>query len=228
LRTGKAIVGGTSAREKVKLNLTAVDELIEVRKNLQGGRRGAPRRRKDGARQGDSLNRSCVVLLSALLQSYVQEVFEKAAKEALPNLRNDQVWDTYWKQMKSWGNPSADNIKSLFLRIGIDDVLDGLSWQNCDNESVRCRLTELNQVRNSIAHGADRLKVNGKKYTLTLAKVETFRDFAKVFADHFEKHALDKLQGRQRKLQGRQRKPQGRQRKPKGRQPSISQRLKGL
>jgi hypothetical protein len=123
LRTGKAIVGGTSARKKVKLNLTAVDELIEVRKNLQGGRRGAPPRLIDGSRQGASLNRSCVVFLSALLQSYVQEVFKLAAQEALPNLRNEQVWELYWKQMKRWGNPSADNIKSLFLRIGIVDVL---------------------------------------------------------------------------------------------------------
>jgi hypothetical protein len=133
------------------------------------------------------------VLLSALLQSYVQEVFEIAAKEALPNLRNDQVWDTYWKQMKSWGNPSADNITSLFLKIGIDDVLGKLSWQNCDNALVRRRLNELNQVRNSIAHGADTLKVNGKKYTLTLQRVGRFRNFARVFADNFEKHALDKL-----------------------------------
>jgi hypothetical protein len=172
---------------------------------------------EDGSRQGASLNRSCVVLLSALLQSYVQEVFKLAAQEALPNLRNEQVWELYLKQMKSWGNPSADNIKSLILRIGIDDVLDGLSWQNCDNESVRCRLTELNQVRNSIAHGADELRVNGKNYTLTLAGVVTFRNFAEVFADRFEKHALDKMQGRQRKLQGRQRKPQGRQRKLQGR-----------
>jgi len=97
-----------------KLNLTPVDELIEVRRNLHGGGRGAPPMLEDGSRQGASLNRSCVVLLSALLQSYVQEVFEMAAKEALPNLRNDQVWDWYWKQMKSWGNPSADNITSLF------------------------------------------------------------------------------------------------------------------
>jgi hypothetical protein len=161
------------------------------------------------------------VLLSALLQSYVQEVFEKAAKEALPNLRNAEVWDTYWKQMKSWGNPSADNITSLFLKIGIADVLGELRWQNCDNALVRHRLNELNQVRNSIAHGADTLKVNGKKYTLTLERVGRFRNFAEVFADRFEKHALDKLQGRQRK-------PQGRQRKLQGRQPSISQRLKGL
>jgi len=176
-----------------KLNLTPVDELIEVRRNLHGGGRGAPPMLEDGSRQGASLNRSCVVLLSALLQSYVQEVFEMAAKEALPNLRNDQVWDTYWKQMKNWGNPSADNIKSLFLKIGIVDVLAGLSWQNCDNGLVRRRLNELNQVRNSIAHGADTLKVNGANYTLTLAKVEAFRNFVQAFADRFEERVLDKL-----------------------------------
>jgi hypothetical protein len=161
------------------------------------------------------------VLLSALLQSYVQEVFELAAKEALPNLRNDQVWDLCWKQMKSWGNPSADNIKSLFLKIGIDDVLDRLSLQNCDNALVRRRLNELNHARNIIAHGTDELQLNGKKYTSTVAEVVTFRNFAEVFTDRFEKHALDKLQGRQRKPQGRQRKPQGRQRKLQGRQRKL-------
>jgi hypothetical protein len=179
LRTGRAIVGGTSAREKVKLNLTAVDELIQVRRKLHGGRRGAPPMLEDGSPQGASLNRSCVVLLSALLQSYVQEVFKVAAKEALPNLRNDQVWDTYWKQMKSWGNPSADNITSLFLKIGIDDVLGKLSWQNCDNALVRRRLNELNQVRNSIAHGADTLKVDGKKVYIDIGKSRKVSKFCK-------------------------------------------------
>jgi hypothetical protein len=111
LRTVRTLVGGTSAREK---RLSSVDELIQVRRNLHGGRRGAPPMLEDGSRQGASLNRSCVVLLSALLQSYVQEVFKLAAQEALPNLRNEQVWELYWKQMKSWGNPSADNITSLF------------------------------------------------------------------------------------------------------------------
>lgn len=177
----------------VALNLTYVDELISVRQVLHGGNRGAPKKVEDGSREGASINRSCVVLLSALLQSYVQEVFEIAAKQALPSLAADEVWKAYWKQMKGWGNPSADNTKTLFLKIGVHDVFDGLRWQSCDNALVRSRLNQLNHVRNSIAHGAVTLRVNDADYALTLAKVKTFRNFAEAFAARFESHVLGRL-----------------------------------
>ncbi|GAB5460211.1 HEPN domain-containing protein [Hoeflea alexandrii] len=176
-----------------ELNLTYVDELISVRQIQHGGARGAPKRVEDGSREGASINRSSIVLLSALLQSYVQEVFETAAKQALPALAADDVWTSYWKQMKSWGNPSAENTKTLFLKIGIHDVFDGLSWQKCDNSLIRSRLNQLNHVRNSIAHGAAVLRVNDVDYFLTLQKVKTFRNFAEAFADRFEDHVMAKL-----------------------------------
>ena len=175
------------------LNLTYVDELISVRQVLHGGARGAPRKVEDGSREGASINRSCVVLLSALLQAYVQDVFKVCARRALPPLVVDQVWNAYWKQMKSWGNPSADNIQNLFLKVGISDVFQGLSWRKCDNSIVRSRLNQLNHVRNSIAHGATVLRVNNADYALTLAKVVTFRNYAEQFASRFEQHALAKI-----------------------------------
>ena len=178
----------------VDLNLTYVDELISVRKVLHGGSRGAPKKVEDGSREGASINRSCIVMLSALLQSYIQEVFERGAKQALPALTADDVWKAYWKQMKGWGNPSADNTKTLFLKIGIHDIFDGLSWQRCDNSTVRSRLNQLNHVRNSIAHGATTLRINDTDYALTLAKVKTFRNFAEIFASRFETHVLNRLQ----------------------------------
>ncbi len=176
-----------------ELNLTYVDELISVRQVQHGGARGAPKRVEDGSREGASINRSSIVLLSALLQSYIQEVFETAAKQALPALAADHVWESYWKQMKGWGNPSADNIMNLFLKIGIHDVLNGLSWQNCKNSLIRSRLNQLNHVRNSIAHGSTALRVNNAEYSLTLAKVKTFRNFAEAFAARFENHVMAKL-----------------------------------
>lgn len=175
------------------LNLTYVDELISVRQVLHGGSRGAPKKVEDGSREGTSINRSCIVLLSALLQSYVQEVFEVAAKQALPTLAAELVWKAYWKQMKGWGNPSAENITNLFLKLGVHDVFDKLSWQKCDNKLVRDRLNQLNHVRNSIAHGAATLRVNNADYPLTLARVKVFRGFAEAFASRFEAHALRKL-----------------------------------
>jgi len=90
--------------------------------------------------------------------------------------------------MKGWGNPSELNIKNLFLQIGVPDVFVGLSWQKTPTETVRTRLSHLNQIRNDIAHGSQQLRVNGQAYSLSLAKVEAFRNFAQRFGDRFEGH----------------------------------------
>lgn len=174
----------------VELNLTHVDELISVRQVLHGGNRGAPRRVEDGSREGASINRSCIVMLSALLQAYMQDVFKICARRALPSLRVDAVWDAFWKEMKGWGNPSAENVKRLFLKIGVDDVFADLRWRKCNNSTVRSRLNQLNHVRNSIAHGANPLRVNGADYFLTLARVKTFRIYSQQLAARFEEHTL--------------------------------------
>ena len=91
--------------------------------------------------------------------------------------------------MKGWGNPSAENVKRLFLKIGVDDVFADLSWQKCDSATVRSRLNQLNHVRNSIAHGANPLRVNNADYSLSLAKVKTFRNYSEQLAVRFEDHA---------------------------------------
>lgn len=62
--------------------------------------------------------------------------------------------------MKQWGNPSDENITRLFLKIGVVDVLDGLSWKGFSNQSVRDKLRLLNLIRNQIAHGKKHLEVN--------------------------------------------------------------------
>lgn len=173
-----------------ELNLTYVDELIGVRQVQHGGGRGAPKKVQDGSREGASINRSCIVMMSALLQAHMQDVFKVCALKSLPSLTNVTVWAAYWKEMKGWGNPSTENVKRLFLKIGIEDVFVGLSWQKCDNSMVRSRLTQLNHVRNSIAHGADPLQVNGVDYSLSLAKVKTFRNYSEQLAARFEAHAL--------------------------------------
>jgi RiboL-PSP-HEPN len=177
----------------VDLNLTYVDELISVRHVLHGGAQGAPKKVEDGSREGASLNRSIIVMLSALLQVYIQDVFRLCATQALPSLQHDAVWNAYWREMKSWGNPSTENAKRLFLKIGVEDVFDGLSWQKCRNAIVRSRLDELNHVRNSIAHGAEPLRVSNADYALTLAKAKTFRNFCEQLAQRFEQHALGKV-----------------------------------
>lgn len=170
------------------LDLHYVNELIEVRQDQHGGNPGAPPI-ENGHRIGASINRSCIVMLSALLQAHVQEVFQAAARRAFPALAADPAaFTAYWNQMKGWGNPSDQNIKALFLQIGVPDVFAGLSWQRTLTPVIRQKLGDLNQIRNQIAHGAHQLRLNGQPYSLSLRKVIAFRNFAQQLGDRFEPH----------------------------------------
>lgn len=170
------------------INQHFVDELINVRQIQHGGGRGAPPI-QNGQRVGASINRSCIVMLSALLQAHVEEVFQGAVRRRFPDFVADPVaFDRYWKQMKNWGNPSDGNIKILFLKLGVPDILAGLSWQATTQPTVLSKLNKLNQIRNKIAHGAAHLTVDDQPYSLDLAKVTAFRNFAQNFGQRFEPH----------------------------------------
>lgn len=173
------------------LDLYYVDELISVRQDQHGGGRGAPPI-VDGHRVGTSVNRSCVVMLSALLQGFVEDVFIAISQEKFSKMKSDQDIQRYRTTLRNWGNPNPDNINSLFLRLFIDDVLSGLSWQKCDNDSLKSRLREINQIRNDIAHGKEDLKFNGKTISLSLSKVRTYRNFVEAFGERFEEHVRSK------------------------------------
>jgi hypothetical protein len=173
----------------VVLDLHYVDELIEVRQQQHGGARGAPGV-IGGYRQGESLNRSCIVMISALIQGFVEDVFVEASQQVLPNLTTAASIERYRQSFKRWGNPHPSNMKALFSRIGIEDPLDGLSWRNCTNATVRVRLSNLNEIRNQIAHGRRDINLNGRNFTLTLATARGFRDFAEAFGGRFEAHVI--------------------------------------
>ena len=171
------------------LSLTLVDELIAARKNLHGGTRGAPKRLDDGSHEGRALNRACVVMLTSAMQAYIEEVFMTCSEKAFGRvLINDELRD-YSNTWSRWGNPSDDNIVRLFRRLGIHDVLDGLSWQGQANLTLRKNLRTMNQVRNRIAHGQE-IRVDGNEFSLPLNKIERWRNVCKTFGERFEGHAL--------------------------------------
>lgn len=168
-----------------EIDLHFVNELIEVRENQHGGYPGAPEI-INGHRVGASINRSCVVMLSALLQSFIEEVFQEISVEFLDIGEDGQT--LYRKSFSRWGNPSEENIKSLFLRLGIADVLKDLGWQRITSDRIRANLRNLNHLRNQIAHGTRDLHLNQQRYSLSLAEVKRFRNFVWTFADRFPAH----------------------------------------
>ena len=122
------------------------------------------------------------------MQTFVEEVFEAEVRQMFPRLNTDAEWGIYWRQVHRWGNPSDDNIRNLFLRLGIPDVLSGLSWQGITTIKIRRNLRVLNEIRNDIAHGDAQIRVNGQPYSLTLAEVVRLRNFAENFGARFKAH----------------------------------------
>jgi hypothetical protein len=110
-----------------KINFALADELITARRTLHGGAPGAPRMLTDTDRAGAALNRSIILMLSALLQGYMETVFFVRARRKLRLKASD--FQEYKKLLRRWGNPSVQNISDQFGRIGIIDPLAGLSWQ---------------------------------------------------------------------------------------------------
>ncbi|USA39754.1 HEPN domain-containing protein [Pelagerythrobacter marinus] len=168
------------------LVLTFVDEVIEVRKEKHGGRRGAPYVRDDGSREGQALNRAAIALLSATLQTFCEDVFFETSRAVL-NMTDQQLED-YRSLYDRWGNPGSGNIKTHFRRLGIPDVIDGLSWQKSSSETIKRKLDDLNQLRNGIAHGREQLVIRGSNVSLSLAIVINYRNFVDQFGRRFQAH----------------------------------------
>lgn len=182
-------MSGAGAANMAAIDLHFVDELISVRQQQQGGGVGAPPL-IDGHRVGASINRSCVVMLSALLQGYVEAVFVECSQGTLPKLGSAQALKAYEASWRRWGNPSAENVDRLFVRLGVVRVLDGLSWRNCPTVRLRARLNEINAIRNQIAHGRLALTLNGAPFPLRFELVRRYRNFVAAFGARFSAHAL--------------------------------------
>ena len=170
------------------LSLYALDEVISARRSLHGGTRGAPVKLTNGSREGDALNRACVVLLSSSLQSYVQDVFLDCSFRAFGRDLQGSALKNYKNTWSRWGNPNPSNIIILFRRLGIDDVFDGLSWQGQATPTLKENFDRINQIRNSIAHGGE-IRVNNEPYSLQLNNITRWRNIAEQFGVRFETHA---------------------------------------
>jgi len=126
-------------------------------------------------------------MLSALLQGYIEDVFVYASKRLFKNLRTDENVKQYRSTFFRWGNPNGGNVTSLFRRLGIIDVFDGLTWQKTNSNTVKTKLERINELRNKIAHGQP------LPQDVSLAQVTNLRNFAEQFGARFGRHVIDKL-----------------------------------
>lgn len=132
-------------------------------------------------------------MLSSSLQAFVGEVFLACSEKAFGRKLNGNERKDYIATWSRWGNPSDKNIITLFRRLGVHDVFDGLSWQGQTSDSLKSNFDRINQVRNRIAHGAE-ITVDGAPYALRLSNITRWRNIANTFGERFEAHALEKFQ----------------------------------
>jgi hypothetical protein len=129
-------------------NLSDVEEIIKAHENLTGGGKGKP-----AGGQGAALTRAGVVLLSAAMESFVEELFKEAAG-ILYSKMSPEKQKTLFKQTAGRLN-NADELKTnlLYFNLGCPWVLSKIRWPKFSNEAFIKSLKSLIESRGYIAHG---------------------------------------------------------------------------
>jgi hypothetical protein len=162
-----------------EIDLAPINELIQARR-LQWNEVGTP--------QSLALNKSGILIISALLQGHIEEVYVTLCRFLLRHIKEEEL-EQFRRSIGIWGNPSAENINRLFGRIGVMNIIDNITWQKMDGMKIKARLNLLNERRNRIAHG------KALEGSLKLAEIENTRDFIEQFAQGLNRHLYRRFRG---------------------------------
>jgi hypothetical protein len=155
----------SSAHEALSVRLQDIDQLMAAHAAVGGPERG---RRFDV----EALNRASVLLLSAHLEGYLEDLMREALIAVQGGLSGDAI-------VARFANPTTGEIDKLFAVIGMEKPCSQISWRKAGNQAVKANLNELVGRRNRIAHGAEGV-------TVYKAEVERFRRYVTGFAQRFD------------------------------------------
>jgi len=127
--------------------------------------------------QVDALNRAAIVLLSAHLQGYIEDLHAEAANYLFSSTVRD-LNALITEAQGKFSNPHAYRIEQLFCSLGLRKILEELRRQRASNSRIRTRLSKYIEMRNRIAHGSQE--------TIPKKKVQGFKHFVELFADRFD------------------------------------------
>ena len=125
----------------------------------------------------DALNRAAIVLLSAHLQGYIEDLHAEAANHLFSSTVMD-VNALITEAQSKICNPHDYRIEQLFCSLGLPKILEELRWQRASNRRIRVRLSKYIEMRNRIAHGSQE--------TISKEKVQGFKHFVELFAKRFD------------------------------------------
>jgi hypothetical protein len=161
------------ARKNLRTRLNDVDEIVTAHIVLTGGGVGRPSFHK-----GAALTRAGVVLLTAALEAYVEDLFEESVKLIMPTRSNEEYSELFERTSKRLNVADVYNTNFLFFNLGIPWVLDCIRWQKFSNRSFRKTLNKLVDTRNKIAHGS--------QPRVRLAALKKWRGFVMKYSEKLE------------------------------------------
>lgn len=163
----------SSARVHLLVALADVDEIINAHVALTGGGRGRPT-----ARQGAAVTRSGVVLLAALFEAFVEDLFEEAADIIYQGWTAAERTQFLKETSERLNNASVFKSNFLYFNLGIPWVFNGIRWQKFTNAIVKAQVDAMVTMRNRIGHGG--------QPTVQLRTLRYWRNMIANLAPRFE------------------------------------------
>ncbi|MCR8674379.1 MAE_28990/MAE_18760 family HEPN-like nuclease [Micrococcus sp. HG099] len=87
---------------------------------------------------------------------------------------------------RDFTTPRPDKIDKLLLLLGIDRISQQISWNNAGNKAARKDINELQNARNTIAHGEQNAKA-------TKSDVNRFRRYVEGFCSGVDKIVAERV-----------------------------------
>lgn len=172
-----------------QLDLSAVKELMLAYDNHRAVFAAQHPSKALTHRYGSEICAASIVLMSSLLQSHIEKIFEIRFKEKFMHIINDHDMKKIWDSIGISGNPSPPNIDRLFLRLGIIELTADYLYCS-DPKTDRLRLTHFNAIRNKISHG--QIKYNyvfdEREYKLTKSQMWPWIGEIQLFGDGLLAH----------------------------------------
>lgn len=141
----------SQALSTLKVRLHEVDEVVQARDAICPTGAGRPARRR-----GAAVVRAGTVLLAALFEGYVEDVFDDAVDLLYSSGTDDKRKSLKENTSGKLNNAGPYKVNMLFFNLGIPWIMasNQVRWQGFNNAAVEKALQDLITARNRIAHGS--------------------------------------------------------------------------
>ena len=127
----KIVTMPSKAYDLLKKNLLDVDEIIKAHQALTGGGKGKPT-----GGEGAALTRAGVVLLSAAMEAFVEELFKETVPKLYPKMSVNEQKILFKQTAERLNNADALKTNLLYFNLGCAWVLSDVRWQKFSNKEL--------------------------------------------------------------------------------------------